>query len=533
VQVVKKAGYIVILSLLLAVSPLCASRLGQGEVRALKWSPGVVLVVVTYQVTVEFQVGEQPQKQQLTYTETGSGFIYRPDGYIITNGHVVADANLKDAQAMNALETRLKHEILDEKLLPAFERHLGRPLTGADRNAIVRGIRISCTTPQLRVFLSNNAQYNANIMEYSDPITQGGKDVAVLKIDANNLPTVELGNSDEVRVQEPVTVIGYPGAASPLQMDLLSNSSIFVPTVTNGHISALKVDNKGTPVIQSDAAITHGNSGGPAFNEKGQVIGIATFGPGVAGFNFFVPINTALEFVRAAGAAPFSGAFNPGWAEALTDYDSGRCETAKNEFQDLLRILPNQPDVTRLLAAATSCSKEEGKLERHLEDASFPLYGAGALAALVVAGIVLVRRTRRAVRPRSASAAASTRVGPAPKVPCSPFVAPSGESQNVSYGNLQITSGPLAGKLFKIAKEGLRIGRDPEQCTVVLNEDTVSKSHAWIVPVDNRVVVIDGNSSNGTYINSVNSPRVSKAGLRNGDRIYMGKQGSTVLTYFN
>ena len=137
------------------------------------------------------------------------------------------------------------------------------------------------------------------------------------------------------------------------------------------------------------------------------------------------------------------------------------------------------------------------------------------------------------MRPRSASAAASTRVGPAPKVPCSPFVAPSGESQNVSYGNLQITSGPLAGKLFKIPKEGLRIGRDPEQCTVVLNEDTVSKSHAWIVPVDNRVVVIDGNSSNGTYINSVNSPRVSKAGLRNGDRIYMGKQGSTVLTYFN
>jgi pSer/pThr/pTyr-binding forkhead associated (FHA) protein len=67
---------------------------------------------------------------------------------------------------------------------------------------------------------------------------------------------------------------------------------------------------------------------------------------------------------------------------------------------------------------------------------------------------------------------------------------------------------------------------------VVLQDDTISGEHAWIVPTGNEVVVIDKGSSNGTYVNSVDSPKVSKIGLRNGDRIYLGKKGVAVFTYF-
>jgi len=65
----------------------------------------------------------------------------------------------------------------------------------------------------------------------------------------------------------------------------------------------------------------------------------------------------------------------------------------------------------------------------------------------------------------------------------------------------------------------------------VLPDDTVSGEHAWIVPVEGSVVVIDKGSSNGTYVNSVDSPRVSKISLKNGDRIFIGKKGP-VATYF-
>jgi pSer/pThr/pTyr-binding forkhead associated (FHA) protein len=66
----------------------------------------------------------------------------------------------------------------------------------------------------------------------------------------------------------------------------------------------------------------------------------------------------------------------------------------------------------------------------------------------------------------------------------------------------------------------------------VVQDDTVSSEHAWIVPTYNRVVVIDHGSSDGTYVNSVDSPRVSKIGLFNGDKIYLGKKGTVVFTYF-
>jgi pSer/pThr/pTyr-binding forkhead associated (FHA) protein len=78
----------------------------------------------------------------------------------------------------------------------------------------------------------------------------------------------------------------------------------------------------------------------------------------------------------------------------------------------------------------------------------------------------------------------------------------------------------------------LLIGRDPSLCTVVLPDDTVSKEHAWVVPLDNGVAVIDRSSANGTYVNSTESPRIAKMVLKNGDRIFIGRKNPTEITYF-
>src|SRR5271170_5191159 len=119
---------------------------------------------------------------------------------------------------------------------------------------------------------------------------------------------------------------------------------MLVPTVTNGHISAVKMDYKGSPVLQSDAAITHGNSGGPAFDPDGKVIGIATFGAQeAAGFNFFVPINTAMEFVRQAGAPPESGSFDSTWHAALDAMAAHQWSKAHVLIGDVLEIMPGEP----------------------------------------------------------------------------------------------------------------------------------------------------------------------------------------------
>ena len=103
---------------------------------------------------------------------------------------------------------------------------------------------------------------------------------------------------------------------------------------------------------------------------------------------------------------------------------------------------------------------------------------------------------------------------------------------NGNYGTLHITAGALNGNRFPIPKAGLLIGRDSTKCAVVIGDDSVSKEHAWVVPLDNEIFIIDKSSANGTYLNSPDSPRISKVALKNGDRVFLGRKGATVMTYF-
>lgn len=162
---------------------------------------------------------------------TGSGVIYTADGYILTNNHVV--------------------EFADE-----FD-----------------------------ITLHDNREFKARLVG-ADPST----DMAVLKIDANNLPAIELGNSDDVRVGEWALAVGNP-------FDLTS-------TVTAGIISAksrdINIIRKGAPIesfIQTDAAVNPGNSGGALVDVNGRLIGInsaiATPTGVFAGYSFAIPVNLA------------------------------------------------------------------------------------------------------------------------------------------------------------------------------------------------------------------------------------------------
>jgi serine protease Do len=516
-----------------------ASRLLESEKRTIEMTPAVVLVDVSYQVTVAYQFPNMPTRRQfdITYDYTGSGFIYRPDGYIITNGHVVQDANAKDNDTKDRMYQRVLHDVIRENLLPLYKQQTGIDVPGTD-NDIKNSFAIAINykqRPDLEVYLANKKNYRCEIKAYSDPIAYGGKDVAIIKADLTNLPTVRLGDSNNLHLQEPITVIGYPGAASRIGLKILNNDSLFIPTVTNGHISAVKADYKGMPLIQSDAAVTHGNSGGPAINEAGEVIGMTTFGPpDASGFNFFVPIGAILEFVHSVGVAPESGLFNKLWANALDTYDAGKCQTAKSKLQSVLTIFPDEPDALRLMTASEKCAAEEGVFGRAMEGSAWLISSAVGVVIVAIAFFWMSRRRTSLANARTvtmvmpdAGARSLAGAGAAPRNEILPAFA------DRAYGSIQVISGSLSGKRFKITESGLLVGTDPSKCQIVVSEDNVSHEHAWIVPVDNSVVVIDRGSTNGTYVNSLESPRVSKVGLQNGDRVYLGKNGSVVLTYFS
>ncbi|MBU2825412.1 trypsin-like serine protease, partial [Acidithiobacillus ferrooxidans] len=116
-------------------------------------------------------------------------------------------------------------------------------------------------------------------------------DVALLKIDAKNLPVVQIGDSSKLEVGQWVLAVGSPFG--------------FENSVTQGVISATSrplPDDPYIPFVQTDVPINPGNSGGPLFNMRGQVIGINdqiyTNSGGYMGLSFSIPINVAMDAVK-------------------------------------------------------------------------------------------------------------------------------------------------------------------------------------------------------------------------------------------
>lgn len=162
---------------------------------------------------------------------TGSGVIYTADGYILTNNHVV--------------------EFADE-----FE-----------------------------VTLHDNREYKGRLVGRDD-----ATDMAVIKIDATNLPAIELANSDDVKVGEWVLAVGNP-------FDLTSTVTAGIVSAKGRNIGIIKNRGAIESFIQTDAAVNPGNSGGALVDVNGRLIGInsaiATPNGVFAGYSFAIPVNMA------------------------------------------------------------------------------------------------------------------------------------------------------------------------------------------------------------------------------------------------
>lgn len=191
---------------------------------------------------------ENPGERRREAQSLGSGFIISKDGYILTNHHVIA---------------------------------------GADE-VIVR--------------LTNRDEYVAKVIGSDE-----ASDVAVLKVDADDLPTLKFGDSDDLKVGEWVLAIGSPFG--------------FDHSVTAGIVSAkgrsLPSDNY-VPFIQTDVAINPGNSGGPLFNLDGEVVGINSQiysrTGGFMGLSFAIPIEMAVDV---ANQLKETGRVSRGWLGVL------------------------------------------------------------------------------------------------------------------------------------------------------------------------------------------------------------------------
>lgn len=182
--------------------------------------------------------GPPRESQGVPASGLGSGFIISEDGYILTNAHVVEGAR------------------------------------------------------QVSVKLTNKREFNAKVIG-ADPYT----DVALLKIDAKDLPTVKIGDANNIEPGEWVAAIGSPfGFENSVTVGVVSAKGRFLPNESY------------VPFIQTDVAVNPGNSGGPLFSTRGEVIGINaqiySQTGGFMGISFAIPMDVAITIadqLRATG----------------------------------------------------------------------------------------------------------------------------------------------------------------------------------------------------------------------------------------
>ncbi len=289
---------------------LSASRQNAITQVAKQCSPAIVGINVTELRDVNYNpfggfgmddpfFGDFYQRFNRHYTQKiqslGSGFIVSSDGYIITNDHVAGRAS------------------------------------------------------KIIVTMTNGEKYDAEIIG-SDPTS----DVALLKIKASNLPYVKLGNSDDVMVGEWSIAFGNP-------FGLFDKNS--KPTVTVGVVSNIGVsfsdnaegsDRVYRNMIQTDAAISSGNSGGPLINVDGEVIGMNTIifstaqsnrGSGSIGIGFAIPVNRVREIMtKLKTGEKLERSFFTGLAvDFLSEQKANYYKTKRTDGVIITRVSPRSP----------------------------------------------------------------------------------------------------------------------------------------------------------------------------------------------
>jgi len=186
------------------------------------------------------------------------------------------------------------------------------------------------------------------------------KDVAIIHVNnMNDMPMVQLGDSSGVQVQDQLTIIGFPGNGdvSTTPTNLLTSS---VNTVS---VSSIKTTDTGAPLIQVAGNVEHGDSGGPALDSTGNVVGIVSFGIGTQGITSFLQAsNSARQLVQQLNLNTTPGAFQTAWSQAFNDYGAtkaGHWHRAAQELQQLATTYPQFKGVNPYLVYAQQQAKTE------------------------------------------------------------------------------------------------------------------------------------------------------------------------------
>ncbi len=353
----------------------------------------------------------------------GSGFVLNKEGYVGTNGHVVKSYP-EEALVKNILSDQLKqfnidlvrevmfqlskneiseeeartvfaqiiqnqnllsalyetiYNLLDQQIMKIEETDvkyyikLGNEPIVIEQDKIKSGDYLNAVSLSSTILEASLVDFDYPNSFSADAILRknipSGSDVAILKIKNTqnySFPVVNLGTSVGLREGSSLVILGFPGLVEGYASSesLLSAASSAKPTVTRGIISAIKTDQGGRSLIQTDASIDHGNSGGPAFNTKGEVIGIATYGfeSSSGNYNFLRDVNDLKALMSKNNITVGNSEISTNWKIGLDNFWSQYYKKSLPYFGNVKKAYPIHPSVEEFIADAhTAIEKGEDK----------------------------------------------------------------------------------------------------------------------------------------------------------------------------
>ncbi|SHK32342.1 Trypsin-like peptidase domain-containing protein [Pseudonocardia thermophila] len=367
--------------------------------------PAVVRIIGSVQAVVEDPTGTMlaaPEPIEANNVDICTGAGINPDGFVATAGHCV------DTETLEGIPGQLITAIVQRFLSVNPGVDPSAALDFAQKNLVVRG-----PTPgspvQMQVYVVTGSTeagqrpiaHQAEVVGYR-PYSQG--DVALLKIDVKNLPTLPLATDAEVTVGSDVIAIGFPA-----RNDVLTDPSL-EPSNKDGRISSKKTTN-GLPFYELSAAMGPGMSGGPTVDLQGRLVGINSRVAGYdnESFSFVTTADTFAAFLSTKGVRAEAGRVDTLYRTALDDYYAGHYTQAVAAFDELLTISPGHPQAAQMRVAALGAREKYGDVPVTPSGSGLPfglspvvfwsiVAGGGALLLLLVGTLIARSRRRRADR---------------------------------------------------------------------------------------------------------------------------------------
>ncbi len=488
-------------------------------------------------------------EQEFDLSFLGTGFFINPRGYIVTSASVM-DKNTCLERLANNIEKAILNNYGNEIYAKEIRKFLIEKNNYLfDNKVYLPNSNIDPFPIKVRSDIRDN---NKNLVEIGD--IEIGDDVAILKIPVNHAPSIELGDSSKVTVQDEVITVGYP---TNIKIDLIegkfTNKSLYEASVQEGSIaSTAKRLQDGYSVLQVDIQAKRGNGGSPIINQQGQVVGMLVsrqYGTFKDDIPLAITTDTIQDFMDVANTNnDFKGATNLMYQKGLDLFFKKKYKEAEKLFKDV-----NNSYKIDGISAHSEIQKLLDKIDRTEADWwEKPLTNPTnflILALLFAGGIIgtvayfLLRQRPQFIgavagsQERSSNADSQDRSNNADS------------THNTSYkrngkGKKCYMEMEYKGQIkrFQLGRDEHRLGRDPvwSDLDVFATWEVISRRHAILKQEGDDYRIFDGDrtnpSRNGLWVTNDFRVDTQKGHLlNNGDRLKIGQDANdqVLLTYYN